>query len=406
MSFKRVTYTWFFVATIVGAMLLAAPVATIAGAAGVDLTMEGGGTNVSDMDTSALPQQGLAAFREFIFPTPRETSKETPNMSGDLDTRLGDKTEVVLVVHKGKIIFEEYRSGYHKDMPHQLWSIGKSVTNAFIGIAVQEGKLSLNDSICEYLETQGEVANTSWHCDITVRNLLHWSSSLKWQEWLGLFKLKRSSMFAMFYGEGRSDTARFVFNHGMEGPAGKHFTYSTGDTVLLWAILRRAYGEAEYETLPWTKLFDRIGLTDVTIERDPTGLYFGGSHIFMKPRDLARYAQFFLNDGVLPGGESLLPPNWRNFSTALAPSMIGHNGSHTHDMGAGAHWWLNIAISKSNVELPWPDAPADTFAAMGVFGQTLIIIPSRDLIIIRLANDWSREFDRNRLVKLALALLK
>lgn len=374
------------------------------------------GETVDLIDTSGvaatkLPQKELAALRELLFPEPTKSDLEKDgdpsslDWSDDLDSGFGVKTDAIVVVHKGKVIFEEYQNGYHAEMPHRLWSVGKSVTSSFVGMAIQEGKLGIDESICKYIEAPKKRSNSA-HCDITIRNVLHWSSSLKWQESYASLNPKRSSVLAMLYGEGHKDMAKFVFGHGMEGPAGKHFTYSTGDTNLLWAVLRRVYGETEYETLPWTKLFDKIGLSNVTIERDPTGLYSGGSHIFMKPRDLARYAQFFLNGGVVKG-ESLLPQNWLGFSATMAPSMAGRGGSDPNgDNIPGAHWWVNQNIPERGIERPWPDAPADTFAGLGVFGQTVMIMPSEELIVVRLGQDLISGFDRNELAKRALALVK
>ncbi len=365
---------------------------------------------ISELGKGKLAVDKVAALRNFLFPAndssaPKKLMPGTAEWTDELDSGFGVKTDAVVVVHKGNVIFEEYRNGYHKDMPHRLWSVGKSVTSSIIGMAVKEGKLSLADSICKYLNPPNRVRGTK-HCDISVRNILHWSTSLKWQETYASLNPKRSSVLAMLYGEGHGDMADFVFGHEMEADAGKAFNYSTGDTNLLWAILQRVYSEEEYENLPWTMLFDRIGLSKVTLERDLKGLFSGGSHMFMTTRDLARYGQFFLNGGVYKG-EKMLPENWREFSATLAPAMTGRGGSEPNgDNLPGAHWWVNQAVPERNIERPWPSGPEDTFAGLGVFGQTLMIVPSLDLVIVRLGQDLISGFDRDEFLKLSIELVK
>jgi CubicO group peptidase (beta-lactamase class C family) len=191
----------------------------------------------------------------------------------------------------------------------------------------------------------------------------------------------------MLYTRGRDDMGRFAAGHEVAHPPGSTWSYASGDSLMLMAALRDVVGPERYAEWPWTALFDPIGM-DATFERDASGTFVGSSYLFATPRDLARYGLLYLRDGVWQD-RRLLPEGWA--AQAGAPGPVPFYGRH---------WWTNR--TDAGGERPWPDAPEDTIAGLGHWGQKLVVIPSRDLVIVRTGDDRDRSFDTNRFVRLVL----
>ena len=120
------------------------------------------------------------------------------------------------------------------------------------------------------------------------------------------------------------------------------------------------------------------------------------------PRDLARFGLLYASDGCWDGAR-LLPDGWVAASTAVsAPYRLRALDTAPGDGTQGRQWWLNQAVPEQNQPKPWPDVPDDAFAARGHWGQSITVIPSLDLVIVRAADDRVPGFDFNRFVSLAM----
>jgi CubicO group peptidase (beta-lactamase class C family) len=173
----------------------------------------------------------------------------------------------------------------------------------------------------------------------------------------------------------------------MAHPPGSAFAYASGDSVLLMAALRDVVGEERYADWPWTALFDVIGM-DATLERDAADTFVGSSYLYASPRDLAKLGFLYLEGGRWQDRQ-LLPPGWAQQAGEPGPAPF-----------YGRHWWTN----RGDADLrPWPDAPADTIAASGHWGQKMFVIPSRDLVIVRTGDDRDRSFETDTFLRLVLA---
>ena len=225
-------------------------------------------------------------------------------LTGTDDQRLGIRTDSVVIVHAGKIIYERYARGYDASKRHLAWSVSKSITNAVVGAAVNAGALSLDDSICKWLPTVRKD-----NCNLTVRHFLEFSSGLDWQETYEGQSNQMSSVLAMLYGEGRHDMASFVANHDRRDEPGTACEYSTGDTMVLAAVADAATRPTYGPEFAWKALFDPIGMKSVTWERDPAGHPLGGAYVYATPRDFARFGYLFLSDGRWKGTR-ILPEGW------------------------------------------------------------------------------------------------
>lgn len=344
-----------------------------------------------DWQEALLPAASPAvqAFEDYVFTL----------VGADAD-RLGLRTDGVVVVHRGRIIFERYARGYAQKNRHLAWSVSKSVTNAMVGVAVGRGYLTLDDSICDHYDA-------AVHCETTVGDMLDWGSGLDWNEGYENEAYYLSSVISMLYGVGSGDMAAFVAGHPLAHEPGTYYSYSTGDTVLLSAVLAGALDPGMEESFPWDFVFDPIGMTSAMFELDRGGSFVGGSYAYATPRDFARFGYLFLRDGCWDG-RRILPEGWVAMSTTPNPSFLGNPPEgwvDEKDAVPGRHWWLNVPLPELGHESVWTGAPPDTFAALGHWGQTIFVVPSQDLVIVRTADDRETGvLDRPRYLELALAL--
>ncbi|MFJ4142249.1 serine hydrolase domain-containing protein [Pseudomonas sp. NPDC089734] len=319
----------------------------------------------------------LKALEDYAFP-PRDDA-----------TRAGIRSDALLVIRGGRVVYERYAGATTAHTPHLTWSISKSVLATVLGVAFSQGRFQLDDPVAKFYSP------FQAHPMITLKDLLHWASGLDWQEDYEYAPLN-SSVVAMLYTRGRDDMARFTANHGVASAAGTAYRYSSGDSNVLSAALKTMVGEQAYEDYPWTALFNPLGIRSATWETDGSGTFVGSSYTYMTARDLARIGLLMQRGGRWHEWQ-LLPVAWVNF--VLTP-FKGKNVQVGSEV-PGGHWWLNR--TDGNGPGPWPDAPPDTFAALGHWGQALYVIPSEDLVIVRYADDRDDTYDHNHMLKLLRA---
>lgn len=316
-------------------------------------------------------------------------------LTGEDTERKGIRTDGLMVLQHGKILYEQYGRGFSAENKHLLWSVTKSINSAILGRAVQEGLIDVRDSICDHVDFV-----PTENCAIRVEHLVTFSSGLQWKESYEGEKNQVSSVLAMLYGEGKRDMATFVATHDLAYAPGANVSYSTGDATLLASVIGSAVTPRYTERYPWTMLFEPLGL-NATYERDANGTYVGGSFSYMTPRDMAKFGAFYMNDGCM-GSERLLPEGWVTISTT--PSRYHDNMESCCEDGSvsGYSWWLNQPYGTSTT-VNYPDAP-ELYYAAGHWGQYIIVIPSWDVVIVRTGDDRDGSYDNNVMIPLALAL--
>lgn len=301
---------------------------------------------------------------------------------GDDEDRRGQRTDALLIVRDGAIVHERYARGYHRDTRIRTWSVSKSLAGTLIGVAVGEGRMELDAPVAHYYPP----LDRGRHRDIRVTDLLRMSSGLDWHETYEGAPFF-SSVLAMLYGRGRADMAGFAASHALAHAPGTWWNYASGDTNLLMAALRGTMSEDEYAAYPWRALFDRVGMTSVVWERDRAGTFVGSSYLYATARDLARWGFLMLNDGVWDGAR-ILPEGWVRYMLDTAPSYFRTEMRPGElDTTPGAQVYLNHGDPARDIPPPWPGAPADTFSASGHWGKSIFVIPSLDLIVVRMGDD-------------------
>ncbi|MDF1563241.1 MAG: serine hydrolase [Deltaproteobacteria bacterium] len=329
----------------------------------------------------------IAALEDYAF-----------TLQGEDAERLGPRTDAVLIVQGGEIVYEHYARGWTYQMPHLAWSVTKSTMSALTGIAVGSGLLNLNDSICIHVEPALEEL-----CDVTVQDLLEFASGIDWKETYENESNQQSSVLAMLYGEGREDVVRFITSHPLRHPPGETYTYSSGDTTLLAGVLASAFEPLHGREWPHALLYERLGMRTAVLERDARGVPIGSSYLYATARDLARFGLFALDDGCWEGAR-LLPVGWMDSSTTVSRPFENDPRETGETDVQGWQWWLNQPVPAQEVSTPYPALPEDAFMANGHWGQQIVIIPSLDMVIVRVADDRDGSFERNTFFELALAV--
>ncbi|MCO8166540.1 beta-lactamase family protein [Pseudomonas sp. 21LCFQ02] len=303
--------------------------------------------------------------------------------------RKGVRSDALLVIRDGQIVYERYAGVTGVNTPHLTWSVSKSVLATLLGVAFGEGRLRLQDPVARFYPP------FKAHPDVTLADLLHWSSGLDWQEDYEYAPLN-SSVVAMLYTRGRQDMAGFTASHAKAWAPGTAWRYSSGDSNVLAAALKGMVGEQAYPDYPWTALFEPLGISSAVWERDASGTFVGSSYLYMTARDLARIGLLMQRSGRWQQRQ-LVPQAWVDF--VLAP-FAGHNAEAGSEV-IGGHWWLNR--TASGAAGPWPQAPADTFAALGHWGQALYVIPSAGLVVVRYGDDRDGSYQHAELLNHVLA---
>ena len=303
------------------------------------------------------------------------TTEKSPTLETVLDKWFQDpdpanprRTRAIVVVKDGQIIAERYGKGFSKDTLFQGWSMTKSVTNALLGILVQQGKLDIH-SPAPVPEWQG---TDDPRKAITIDQLIRMSSGLEFNE---DYSNLANGVTQMLYNQ--SDMAAYAANEPLAGAPDTIWNYSSGTANILSRIIRDTIGGdiTDYWAFPQEALFHRIGMNSATFEPDASGTFVGSSYMYTTARDWARFGLLYLQDGVW-NGERILPEGWVDYTRTPTPPSLGEYGGM---------WWLNASDGSDPATKEWTDLPDDIYYAEGHDGQDVVIFPTQNMIVVRLS---------------------
>jgi len=276
-----------------------------------------------------------------------------------------DRTTAVIVLKDGKIIAERYRADWTMHTPQRTWSVAKSLTATLVGRAVQKGLVDVNQ----------QAPVPQWQGAGDPRAAISWNQLLRMNS--GLWTAGPGNRTDEVY-VGGALVAQTAATMPLEHPPGSHFNYSNNDIMLAGLALSRTLAKDGDRhaalAFPFTELLWPLGMTRTTPETDWQGDFVLSSQVWMTARDLARLALLYQNGGK-SRGQQLLPTDWPAFVEAA--TMTQPQG---RPEGYGAGFWRWGGLGAHDAV---PALPAGTYAMNGNRGQYAVIVPGRNIIVIR-----------------------
>jgi CubicO group peptidase (beta-lactamase class C family) len=308
-------------------------------------------------------------------------------------------TKAVVVLHRGRVIGERYASGVTPATPLIGWSMTKSVTNALLGILVREGKLDM----------QRPAPIAEWSAPGDPRGSITSDQLLRMVSGIGCGQSLKTGFTTIFDADTQmeydmADQSAYAANTGLRAKPGSAWRYTNCNFILLSRIIRDAAGGDANSTRKFIEreLFAPLGFERATLEYDSAGVPLGTIHLWASARDWARFGLVYLRDGVTESGQRILPEGWVEYSARLTPLSAD-------EYGYGAGFWTQRGDSTAARVRVAAGMPPDSFMAKGSQGQYTIVVPSRDLVIVKVGWAYTRDDDHvavERLVTETIAALQ
>ncbi len=329
---------------------------------------------------------------DVLAPDPLPAGLDRSKVQQAVDAAFAPAAELpaaLVVTWKGRIVGERYADGITPQTPLESWSMGKSVTGTLLGVLIQQGAYQLSQP-APIPEWQGA---DDPRAKIRIVDILQMSSGLR-------LRAPQDPDYDpsgpypghLYLYTGTVNSFHYAATRPLQWPPGTVGRYRNTDPVLANYLIRLAVekrGE-EYLSFPQRALFDKIGIRTMVMETDPFGNLLLQGYELMAARDWARLGNLYLQDGVW-NGERILPEGFVSFASTLAPAWQA-DGRPIY----GGFLWLN-----GDGAFP---VPREAYYMAGAGGQTTLIIPSHDLVVVRLGHSKGATVG-NEGLKRALALL-
>ena len=299
----------------------------------------------------------IASARAASSPLPRSTP-EAQGVSSRLirdyieaaDRQINTMHSFMLVRH-GHVIAEAWWKPEAPDKPHTLWSLSKSFNSTAVGLAIEEGKLSLDDPVLKFFPDQAPADPSDNLKAMTVRDLLTMTCGHDTEP-------KRV---------GGSPTVKQFLAHPVPHKPGTHFLYNTMGSYVLSAIVTKVTGQTELEFLK-PRLFEPLGIEDPQWDSSPEGYSLGGYGLKLRTEEIAKFGQLYLQKGMW-NGRQLIPRKWVEQATSKQVPNDEENHSKMGPdwrQGYGFQFWR---------------CTHNAYRGDGANGQFCIVIPDKDAVI-------------------------
>ncbi|GAB3716462.1 hypothetical protein GCM10027592_57780 [Spirosoma flavus] len=314
---------------------------------------------------TSYPNDLLAAARERNA-LPRSTPEAQGVSSAEL-LRFVNEAETqkaglhsFMVIRHGHVVAEGWWNPYRPDISHDLYSLSKNVTSTAVGFAVQEGKLAIEDKVISFFPNDLPAEVDENLAAMRVRDLLIMASGHATDTLTPILNTKNGSW------------AKTFLSLPLKYPPGTHFTYNTGATYMLSAIVQKVTGQ-NLLTYLQSRLFKPLGITGVEWDSDPQGISFGGAGLRLKTEDIAKFGLLYLQKGVWKG-KRILSEKWIDEATSfkIANDETGTPTKKEEDdikQGYGYQFWLSRPVAQG------------AYRAEGAFCQYSIVMPKQDAVV-------------------------
>lgn len=285
----------------------------------------------STPEAQGIPSAALLAFLDAV-------EERTPEVHS------------LMVLRHGRVVAEGWWSPYQREQPHMLFSLSKSFTATAAGLAISEGRLSLDDPVLGFFPDEAPATVSENLAALRVRHLLSMSTGHVQDTTRAL----------------REDEnwARAFLAQPIERAPGTHFVYNSGASYMVSAIVGKVTGTTVQEYLR-PRLFAPLGIaSDVPWENSPQGINTGGWGLSLRTEDIARFGQLYLQKGVWDG-KRVLPEEWIEQATARQVSN-GDDPNSDWSQGYGYQFWRSRH---------------DSYRGDGAFGQFCVVLPAQEAVV-------------------------
>jgi CubicO group peptidase (beta-lactamase class C family) len=261
----------------------------------------------------------------------------------------------VMVLRHGQVVAEGWWAPYAPQLKHTLYSLSKSFTSTAVGMAVAEGKLTVEDKVVKFFPSELPATVSENLAAMRVKDLLTMSTGHD-----------KDSTPAV-RGNDNKEWVKAFLAQPVEHKPGTHFVYNSGATYMLSAIVQKLTGQTVLAYLK-PRLFDPLGIEGADWEVDPKGVNTGGWGLRVRTEDIAKFGQLYLQKGMW-NGKRLLPESWINDATQKqVQSAGGKRKAEENDwlQGYGYQFWR---------------CRNDAYRGDGAYGQYCIVIPKQDMVV-------------------------
>lgn len=301
----------------------------------------------------------LSSFSACTSPEPAKTSPESAGISSEaiagfvkaLDNELPDQIHSFMLLRHGEVLASSWWEPYNAETPHMLYSLSKSFTSTAVGIAQDEGLLSIDDPVISFFPDKIPDDPGDNLKAMRIRDLLKMSSGHQ-----------RGTSGGMMSENYDSWVEGFLSQEVQHKP-GTHFVYNSGATYILSAIVQKVSGLTVLDYLT-PRLFEPLGISNPAWESCPDGINTGGWGLSVCTEDISRLGQLYLQKGMW-NGKRLISEEWIVEATKLQSSN-GSNPESDWDQGYGYQFWM----CRNNL-----------YRGDGAFGQFCIVMPEQDVVL-------------------------
>ena len=265
-----------------------------------------------------------------------------------------DAMHSVMLVRHGRVVAEGWWGPYDARTPHVLYSLSKSFTSTAVGLAVAEGKLTVDDEVLKFFPEEAPAQPSANLRAMRVRDLLRMSTGHQTEP-------------SMFTGADSSlrdaSWVKRALAHPVPFKPGTHFLYNSPATYLLSAIVQKATGQTVLDYLG-PRLFTPLGIESPTWVASPQGITAGAYGLNVRTEDIAKLGQLYLQKGMW-NGRQLVPAKWVEDATSRQTAH-GSSPRSDWDQGYGYQFWRSRH---------------DTYRGDGAFGQYMFVLPQHDAVL-------------------------
>ncbi len=264
-----------------------------------------------------------------------------------------DTMNSFMLIRHGHVVAEGWWAPYDRDTPHVLYSLSKSFTSTAVGLAINEGKLSLDDQVLKFFPDEAPAEPTTNMKSMRVRDLLRMNTGNQME----------APIRADDPTKQKGTWVKTFLEHPVPFKPGTHFLYNSPATYMASAIVQKVTGQTVLDYLR-PRLFEPLGFKDPQWVMSPQGITAGAYGLSIRTEEIARFGQLYLQKGVW-NGKQLIPASWVEQATSIQTSN-GSAPTSDWDQGYGYQFWR----SRHN-----------SFRGDGAFGQYCMVIPELDAVV-------------------------